>query len=275
MNAARFLKITIPVLVLILTAVAGAYVLQGRHLLRLMIQALGPAAPATVNQAVTVYRPGSPEDPVHFEARDHYLDAHRFRSDASIGGGRTLMVSGFTALVVLDSKITGSRQAPCDLYKDLLLYRSRSQLEHRLTQLGVDLAISSLGFTGEKTVYVIGACFPDESVPQLWLDKKSLLPVRWILQVDGKKREIQYRQWKQTGNSWYPHRIRYLEDGVPLRDIDVTGIDNTPVFADEFFDMEYLKSIYPPDAPGGRDALEELEAEEIHRGVDHFNEVLE
>jgi len=274
MKKTIFLKAMTAIL-LVLAVPACAYVLQGRHLVTLMVRTLGSPGPMTVEQRVTVHRQDPQAEPVTFDARDHYLDTHRFRSDAQVGGGRTLMVTGFASLVVLDSKISGTRQAPHDLYKDLLLYRTRSQMEQRLSQMGVDLAVSSLGYTETATVYIIGARFPDLSVPQVWLDKARLLPVRWILAAGEQQREILYEDWRQAGKRWHPHRIRFFENGTLTREIAVTAIDASPAFADDFFDLEYLKSIFPPDAPGGRSESETLESEEVHRRVDDFNEVFE
>ena len=198
-----------------------AYVLQGPHVLDLMIENLGKAKTLFVSHKIILYRSGlvsgSGQHSLDSEskqfsdavdapsgsrrARDHYADettevpetmelegslryifSQAFRSDArSNDSERIFIFSGGKTLTLIDGNIVSGATNRFDLYKDLLLYHSREELVERLFQLGVDVSISSLGRFEEKIAFVIGAEYPDESVSQVWIDQDSFLPLRWII----------------------------------------------------------------------------------------------
>ncbi|MEZ4578569.1 MAG: hypothetical protein R2875_11315 [Desulfobacterales bacterium] len=63
---------------------------------------------------------------------------------------------------------------------------------------------------------IIGAQYPDESVPQIWLDKETFRPMRWIVESSGdpenpKYSEILYRNWTRHSGAWYPSEIAFLK----------------------------------------------------------------
>ncbi len=196
-----------------------AYVLQGRHVLDLMIEKLGTANSLFVSQKLIFYRidpsadrlysaasddsdlAAEPADNVIDTARDivndenaaiqetleleeslRYVFSQAFRSDArSLETERIHIFSGNEVLTVIDGHIVPGAENRFNRYKDILLYRSREKLADRLLELGVDVFISSLGRFEEKIAFVIGAEYPDESVSQVWIDQETFLPLRWII----------------------------------------------------------------------------------------------
>jgi hypothetical protein len=164
-----------------------AYVLQGLHILDLMIEQLGEAKSLYVNQELIFYRLVSQTDIETDETREEHqtldeagtdlpadqgvqLDENvsleemlqleetlrfffpfAFRSDArSSDSERIHVVSGDRSITIVDGSIVPAVANRFDLYKDIFLYRTREDLSERLLQLGVDVSISSLGrFEGE------------------------------------------------------------------------------------------------------------------------------
>jgi hypothetical protein len=198
-----------------------AYVLQGPHVLDLVIENLGKAKSLFVSQKIIFYRfglvddseqysPGSgsmqPSDAVdardgsrrswdHFanemgeepeamelEGSLRYIFSKAFRSDArSNDSERIFIFSEGKTLTLIDGTSASGAANRFDLYKDLLFYHSREELVERLLQLGVNVSISSLGRFEGKIAFVIGAEYPDESVSQIWIDQDTFLPLRWII----------------------------------------------------------------------------------------------
>ena len=224
MNADFKKRFVIPSLVAIFVVFVTpicAYVLQGPHVLDLMIENLGKAKSLFVSQKIIFYRsgfvddseqlsPGSeskqPSDTVDAaggsrRTEDHYADeiaevsetmelegslryifSQAFRSDArSNDSERIFIFSNGKTLTLIDGNSAPEATNRFDLYKDLLFYRSREKLVERLIKLGVDVSISSLGRFEEKIAFVIGAEYPDESVSQVWIDQNTFLPLRWII----------------------------------------------------------------------------------------------
>ncbi len=295
-----------------------AYVLQGRHVLDLMIAKLGPAKSLFVSERLVFYRmvaavdeqdPATVEDtlPPANTAGDNtpatqqletnqeapvmetleregslrYVFSHAFRSDArSPNSERIHIAVGGRTLTIIDGNIVPDAANRFDLYKDVLLYRSREALAERLLQLGVDVSISSLGRFEEKIAFVLGANYPDETVNQLWVDKDTLLPLRLIIRGaygadHSDKVEMRYLIWWKIGETRYPSRIEFYQDDNLVRVSQTKNFEENATFSEELFDIEHLKMVYPraslqPIAP---EAAEE--PSEVQKTIEDFKRIFE
>lgn len=205
----------------VFVASTHAYVLQGPHILDLMIENLGKANSLFVSHKIIYYRAGIVDDSellspssqslpssdvgdisdswdqsennfangmaqvdetMELDGSLRYIFSQAFRSDArSNDSERIYIFSDGRSLTLIDGNSVPGAANRFDLYKDILFYHSREALVDRLLQLGVDVTISSLGRFEEKIAFVIGAQYPDESVSQVWVDQATFLPLRWII----------------------------------------------------------------------------------------------
>jgi hypothetical protein len=305
-------------LLLVLTSPLNAYVLQGRHVLDLMIEKLGPAESLFVSEKIVVYpmaaaanEPGAatgnissgPESTagddapaipavetqpeaqepqtLELEGTLRYVFARAFRSDArSPDSERIFLDVGGRTLTIVDNMIVPETANRFDFFKDILLYRSREDLAQRLLQLGVDPSVSSLGRFEDKIAFVIGAHYPDETGNQLWVDKDTLLPLRLIIRgVYGadhsSKAEIRYLVWWKIGETRYPSRIEFYQDGNLVRVSQAQSFEENAMFSEELFDIEHLKAIYPraPLQPIPPEAAEE--PSEVQKTIEDFKRIFE
>lgn len=293
------------------------YVLQGLHILDLMIEQLGEARSLFVSQELIFYRLVSQVDidsnePVaEYQAQDNseialpadqtiqvevnvtveetleleeilrFIFSNAFRSDAkSLDSERIYVVSGDKSLTIVDGNIVPATANRFDRYKDILLYRTREGLAERLLELGLDVSVSSLGRFEGEIKFVIGAVYPDESVSQIWFDRETFLPTRWIIQGNGGSSgsdvlEVRYLTWWKSGQSRYPSRIEFYQDGKLVRVNQVKSFREGDIFSDDLFDIEQLRSFYPvapeqPLVPG-----ESEEPSEVQKTIDEFRRVFE
>ncbi len=299
---------------------AHAYVLQGPHILDLMVENLGKAKSLFVSQKLIFYRAGSIADSGKFNTadepqrssdaadtlegssriRDHkaneiaavqealefegslrFVFSKAFRSDArSRDSERIFIFTGGKTLTLIDGNSVPEAENRFDLFKDLLFYHSREALVERLIQLGVDVSVSSLGRFEEKVAFVIGAVYPDESVSQLWIDRDTFLPIRWIVKgvnpaSESDTLEIRYLIWWKIGKTRYPSRIEFYQDGNLVRVNQVINLEENAIFSEELFDIEYLKTVYPrapaqPIVPGEPD-----EPSEVEKTIEEFRRIFE
>ena len=253
--------------------------MQGPHILDRMIEQLGSSRSLEVSQTVQFHSPSAPPaaKPLHEILKYRYPD--RFRSEIHGESVRRIyLLSGESVLTVVDGKAEEEAETRLDLYKDILLFRTRSMLERRLRRFGVDVAISSLGRLEGKPVYVVGAVFPDESVPQIWFDKSTLLPVRWIVtrtthRDQSDALEVRYRLWEKTGGVQYPRRIDFIRGKRLVREIHADRIVVNPVFGDRTFDIERLKSLHEPAARIPVDQIEIKELDEVQKTIEDFGKI--
>jgi len=227
---------------------ANAYVIPGPHVLELMIEKLGRGKSLLISQKLSIYDVSHKKNIIELRETLKYSFPEKFRSEIQSENAKRIYVFSLgAALTVIDDKIVSNTETRFDCYKDVFLYRSRILLQNRLSLLGVDTSVSSLGRFQNKTAYVIGDKYPDESVSQIWLDKNTFQPVRWII-IDNKSNkdvlEIRYGDWKRTHKAWYPMRIEFYHNDILVREIYADKIKINPSFSDELFDIEHLKSVY-------------------------------
>ncbi len=229
-----------------------AYVLQGAHVLDLMIRNLGRTARLSATHELL--DPGISGDLQNMGAVEtvKYMFPGRYRSRLVDGSGeRVYLLNKGRSAVVENGVLSSAKPAAADTYPELFLYRSRTALVKRLAALGVDVSVSSLGRHDGRIAFVLGAGYPDETPPQLWVDKESKLPVRWIA-ADGT--EARFAGWRKVGKARYPRRITLYEAGREVRILDVRDVRENVKFSGDLFDISRLEAEYPrataKDVPG-------------------------
>ena len=201
-----------------------------------------------------------------------YLFSKAFRSDIVSESNQRVFVSNQgQTITVIDGVISGAAESQFNVYKDLLLYRSREALSERLSNLGIDISVSSLGRFDGRLALVVGAEFPDQTVPQVWIDKETFQPLGII--VFGAKSlysnrtgflEIRYSNWQQIGKISYPMQIEFIQDGATVRAIKVDDYQINPNFSKDIFDiarlkLEYRERVATPDRTGESEGLSEVQ----------------
>lgn len=273
------------IFLLLMTASIGkpvyAYVLQGPHILDLMIEKLGRARRLWVSQTLEVYRSGTQQAPVEFDETLRYRFPEMFRSDIVAENTRRIHVLSMgDVLTIVDGKVEGDTETRFDLYKDILLFRARPLLMERLARFGVDATISSLGRYQDRIAWVVGARYPDESVPQIWFDKDTFLPFRWIVTrtVGGNRKdalEVRYLQWRKVQDTFYPMRIEFYRGDHLVRGIRANEIRLDPAFSDTVFDIAHLKSINQPAIPDPFGQLELEALDDMRKTIEDFRKIYE
>jgi hypothetical protein len=305
------------VILALCSTMVRAYVLQGPHILQLMTEKMGQAKSLFVSQKVIFYnlqaRRELPDENVSSEAlKDaaslpdfqqakpansenspappavvqldeslRYVFSEAFRSDiVSDENQRVYVFRDGQTLTVIDGIISGVGETRFDLYKDLLLYRSREKLCERLLQLGIDVAVSSLGKFEGHLAFVVGAEYPDETRPQVWIEMKTFQPLRMLIPSSGSSGsagllEIRYSRWQEISKIWYPMRIEFMQDGKIVRTIEVNDYRIDPHFAKDVFDiarlkLEYRQSTAAPDRPAENEGLSE-----VQKTIEEFKKIFE
>jgi outer membrane lipoprotein-sorting protein len=258
-----------------------AYVLHGYHLLELMRHEMGTARSLEVIQKLTIQESVSPTEAVAVQETLSYRFPVAFRSEFTSAAGQHIQIfSNGRALTVVDRRIVSDTESELDHYKDIFLYNTRELLKNRLSQLGVAADVSSLGRFQGRIAYVLGAQYPDETVPQLWLDKETFRPMRWLLKPASAGNlseaiEVRYDDWRKLSSIWYPERIEFYQGDRLLRRMQVQRTRVNPELSDRLFDLTYLKSIYPYAAAPPPAQGESGGKNDIQRTIDRFRKLFE
>lgn len=266
-------------LVTCLYAPTNAYVLPGPYILKLMTQNLGKAKSLLVSQTLAIHDESPQKIGVELSETLRYVFPETFRSDTlSENVNRIHVLSKGKAVTVIDGKIADESDNRYDRYKDILLFKPREMLKDKLSLLGVDVTVSSLGRFQGKPAYVLGAQYPDETTPQIWLDKDTFRPFRWIMtskpeQSRENRLEVRYLEWQKFQKTWYPMRIEFFMAGVRVREIHVQNINVNSSFSKELFDIKHLKSLYPQAAPAEQEQGKKDDLNEVQKTIEDFKKL--
>ena len=281
--ASILLILLILVLSLAIPYSSKAYVLHGYHLIDLMLKELGSVKALQVNQKSTIEDATAFDETTSVNETVSYLIPGSFRSEfTSAAGDHVHVLSGGRSLKILNQRIVSQSESALDRYKDIFLFNSREQFKNHLVQLGMAPDISSLGRHQGALVYVLGAQYPDESVPQLWLDKNTFRPVRWLLRPASNLNlnasdaiEVRYRGWRKSESFWYPFQVEIYQGNRLLRKIQVANLKLNPKLSRQSFDINYLRSTYTMGDPLRREQTDSGEKGEVQKTIDRFRRLFE
>ena len=260
---------------------AYAYVLSGPHILELMISKYGKAKRLLVLQKQTVFTSDAQADGIELKETVRYIFPDIFRSDLrSQTGQRVHVLTKHDALTAIDGKIVIEPEAEFDRYKDILLYHSREILHQKLNWLGVNVARTSLGRFQDKIAFVMGAQYPDESLSQLWVEKETFRPMRWLMvkkTPTGQPSvlEIQYQNWQLFADNWYPVQITFIENGRLVREIEVESVQVNTNFSNDLFNIQQLKKRFQPAAAVATEPPETGGMDEFKKTIEEFKKMYE
>jgi outer membrane lipoprotein-sorting protein len=258
-----------------------AYVLHGYHLLDLMLKEIGSARELQVVQKSTVEDALDPGVTAGINETVNYLLPGAFRSEfASAAGDYIYVYASGRSLTILNKRIVSERESDLDRYKDIFLFNKREALKNHLVRLGMAPDVSSVGRFQGTLVYVLGAQYPDETVPQLWLDKNTFMPVRWLLRPAStvnliESFEVRYHGWRKTGTIRYPFQVEMYQGDRLLRKIQVARVQVNPKLSHRLFDIAYLKSIYPTGDPLQSEKPEPGKKSEVQKTIERFRRLFE
>jgi outer membrane lipoprotein-sorting protein len=264
-----------------LHAPTNAYVLPGPYILKLMTQNLGKAKSILISQTLVIHDDTPQKSAVELSETLRYVFPEMFRSDTlSENVHRIHVLSKGRAVTVIDGKVADESDNRYDRYKDILLFKPRKMLQDKISLLGVDVTVSSLGRFQGKPAYVLGARYPDETTPQIWLDKDTFRPFRWIMTSKSEQNrenrlEVRYFEWQKVQNAWYPMRIEFFMAGVLVREIHVQNISVNSSFSEELFDINHLKSLYPQAASAEQELGKKDELNEVQKTIEDFKKLYE
>jgi len=280
-------KLTNGLIVFLLTfalfvAATDAYVPHGLHLLELMTKEMGTTDSLQVSQKLIV-RAGELEGEESIELTETlmYLFPVGFRSEiSSLNAERIHVVFKGKSVTIIDKKVVAESENEFDRYKDIFLYNSRALLEIRLPQLGVDPSISSVGRFQGRIGYILGAQYPDESTAQIWLDRNTFKPFRWLVtpgafEDSAAMLEIRFYGWRQVGSIWYPVRIEFYQSDRLVRIIQVEKLQINPTLSGKLFDIRRLKLKYPKSGQLVPDQPDTGEQSEVQQTLERFQKIFE
>ncbi|MBU0996240.1 MAG: hypothetical protein KJ737_27390 [Proteobacteria bacterium] len=260
---------------------ASAYVLSGPHILHKMIGKLGKTGTLLVSGELKLYEEDFLKNYISVTETSSFSFPDKFRSDTVSGDTQKIFVSSFeNSVTIVNEEVTSLKESIYDAYKDILLYRSDELIQPSLKRLGIDTSVSSVGRFHGRLVYVVGANYPDESVSQVMVDKKTFLPIRLILvrkSINATQNvlDVSYLDWKKKGKTWCPGKIQFFLDNRISREFTMTNMVVNPSLSESIFDISHLKTIYQNRVEENAEEARPEKVDEVQKTIDDFSKMYE
>ncbi|MFH0725217.1 MAG: hypothetical protein V2B19_02495 [Pseudomonadota bacterium] len=255
---------------------SGAYVLPGPQLLELMTREMGKADTLAISQRLVLVNDRESAPGGSFREMLSYRYPRSFRLEShSENNHRIFLVVDSETIVIAGNQRVPEREDIWDQYTDILFYRSGELLAEKLRLTGIDVMVTSLGRFEGKPCYVLGAQYPDLTSPQIWIEKDTFLPFRWLVPESstgkrGQLLEFRFLDWRKKGKAWYPMHIQIMEGKSPGREIYVEGLEVNPTLDGSLFDIGSLKKRYPVSTPMRSNPVAPEPRSDIQKTIEDF-----
>ncbi len=278
-----FTAIVVLILIVMVSSPVSGYVLTGSQLLELVVAKLGKAKSLKIKQKLVLYDNKLEDGSVELDETVKYLFPEMFRSEVISKDTKKIHVASFEqALIILDGKIASEFESGFDHYKDLFVFKNRMTLQKRLQMLGLNTERTRVERYNDKIVYIIGQKESYGDIyPQLYLDKKTFLPMKWLLRGStllGEKTEpleVIFYDWKKYKRVWFPGRIEFYKNQVLAREIRVEKVKVNIKIKDSLFDFQALKTEYSvPDISENKIKKTDKKSE-TRKKIDGLDKIIE
>jgi hypothetical protein len=236
------------------TPESHAYVPDAGHLLEAAAEQR-KTPPAAVVRQTRMLLPPEKDGPVReYQETVYFRFPGVFRSEMETDEGRRIYLERNGTYRIADHQgVSKPLPEPMDLALRLLSNTEAAGMEKVLTEAGVDLSVSSLGLFNGRLGFVLGVRFPDESAPQVWFDRETLLPFRWLIfrpNTGGvpQRIEIRYFTWQKIDDLPYPQAMEGYWQERRISQIRVDGIEAGAEISDDRFSFQQLMEQYPSTA---------------------------
>lgn len=265
------------VLILVLMAGAGqAFVPQAPHLLYMMTHKIVEPVGIEAVQVRTIldHKKKGVEnqdfEPVVVEEKLIYAFPGRFRSQVSSGQNSGFSIESDSGFIrVINGHAVASEKSPVDLYTDILLYRDYESLLERLALSGIDTETVTFVRYNDTICYLIG-----HPTAGLWIDKESLMPVKYAVKKDGWSVEFYYENWQRVSRTWYPMSGSIFLDNRLFAIINVKEFILKSQGSESLFDVAHARQVYPENQ-SEIEKTNQSQMDELDRSLENFKQLYE
>ena len=282
-----------------LPVTADAYVLPAPYLLERVSTNIQPASRFQAVKRLRIEQAGPDEDENRggssrsFDLVVSFHHPSSFRADIRGDDLEHIHVSlAGRHITLIDNVIAGRSAQWIYDFKRLFLQHSRKELTDNLRMMGVQTGISSIGRLDGAVFFVVGAQYPDKTVPQLWIDRDRFLPVRLVVtgasgEGEPPVAEIRFSRWSRQDGMRYPAEMTFFENGRQIQQVTLSQLDTQPAFDAGLFDISALEAAarsterdstgedLPDDMPDGYPGDSMDISDEIREEIEAFRRIFE
>ena len=198
---------------------AFAYIPSAHFIIKMMMKGNQAIRDVKVEQTRITFDEDSGREDLRVPEVLYLKSPDYYRLDRALPEKKTITICNRgETFTFVDGKRTPHVMDGTILFKDLLIKRSVDDITALLRSRNVDVDRMALGRFEGKIAYIIGAGETEAELPQLWIDKESFLPIRFIMREKKNNAvvtvEIRYLNYGSiAGKFQYPSNIEFYYDG--------------------------------------------------------------
>ena len=239
---------------LLFTGTGQAFIPEAPHLLYLVISKIKRPVGIEARQTRTILN-YQDSGPPYIELEEKLLFAYpdKLRIQVLSQDLASFSVeSDFEFVKIIDGALFSSDKSLIDLYSDILLYRDHETLLNQLDLWGIDTTKVSFQRYNDTICYVIGGPLEENqgnnfNFPGLWIEKDTFLPIKYVVEKNGKRVEFFYKNWQKISKTMYPMQIHIFLDNRLFAMINLNNVHLRSGFLPILFDINTIISLYPKD----------------------------
>ena len=210
-----------------------------------------PVSSLQVSRQTMLFERVFPDGKMEVREELYFHPTRGFRAEIKTQTGDKIYVTdGRSAIMVVNGKIVGEDVFDGTFLQLFLSRREKEENQQALRRIGIEDSSVSLGRMEGRVVIIIGAAPGDLSKPQIWVDKETLLPLRFI------GTDYFYRNgafviqdlsdhFQADGAVWLPRVARSFMKSVLIRTSIVLRTQTNLSIPDAFFDIAHIRASYP------------------------------
>ena len=234
------------VMILSLPVSAPGYIPSAHFIIKMMLRGNQAVHDVEVEQTATLFDEYSGEDGLQAPSKLYIKFSGSFRLDTTLPFEREILLhsDGLTLTVMNGGIVSEVPDIRCIL-KDFLVERSPDNILEVLHANHINTDRMGLGRFNGKIAYIIGANEGQTQAPQLWLDKDTFLPVRFIKEEEKEDGpsilEVRYLNYKYIDRKYrYPSVVEFYRDNkLTLRYQTRKVVVNTSI-PNNLFDIQKI-----------------------------------
>ena len=231
---------------LLVSTAAQAYLLPASYLVGLLVEKRREQKIQDLSIELRTEREGTTAT---VDERLYLKSPSRMRRVEEGDGGRVIIEKGAKTATGTEGKLALQGGSVSTLLATLLApSTSKDSSESTriigvLQSLGVDTKVVALGRLDGRPAYIIGARIWEGNKPQVWLDKETILPVRWIFPVkerDGASnlRDVRLLEYGSAlAGHWFPRVIEVYHGTQLVEHTEVADLKRNQSLPETLFTL--------------------------------------
>lgn len=256
-----FIRFLLFALILCVPLSASGYILSAKFIIKMMLQANHRIHDVKIEQTATLFDEDADHEGYKAPSVLYLKFPDSLRLDITLSYEKeTVIHSNGETLTVVDGNLVSEVPDVRSVLKEFFITRSVDEVIEFLHAKHVNTERMGLGRFNGKIVYIIGAKEWETESPQLWIEKDSFLPLRFI--AEERKEdcvfilEVRYLDYKSIGRAYrYPSVIEFYHDNnLTLRYETENVVVNTSL-PDSLFHMNRISENNPHISNNGKQEI--------------------